>query len=276
MKYKYKPSDHTFAICAYKESPYLEECIRSVLDQSVRTNVLIATSTGNDYIRGLAAKYNIPLFINEKDAGHSSIGKDWNFCYKCADTALVTITHQDDIYYPEYAEKVIENLNRPEAVQPIIAFTDYAERRNGFDVTENKLLNIKQKLLSPLRNPSHWRSRWIRRRILSLGSPICCPAVTYVRDNVSDPLFLTDFAVSIDWQTWERLSRLDGSFVYCHEVLMAHRIHEGSETTNQISDGRRSREDFEMYCKFWPKPVARLIEHFYSDSEKQNTLTQQK
>ena len=32
---KYTGKNHTFAICAYKESPFLEECILSLLDQTV-------------------------------------------------------------------------------------------------------------------------------------------------------------------------------------------------------------------------------------------------
>ena len=38
---------HTFAVCAYGESPYLEECVQSLLAQKVRTRILIATSTPN-------------------------------------------------------------------------------------------------------------------------------------------------------------------------------------------------------------------------------------
>ena len=38
---------HTFAVCAYKESPYLEACIQSLLDQTVRTDIIVATSTPN-------------------------------------------------------------------------------------------------------------------------------------------------------------------------------------------------------------------------------------
>ncbi len=44
---------HTFVVLAYKESEYLEECIKSVLNQSLKTNVVIATSTPNDYIKNL-------------------------------------------------------------------------------------------------------------------------------------------------------------------------------------------------------------------------------
>lgn len=62
-------NEHTFAVCAYKESPYLEECIESLKGQSVRSNILIATSTPNEYIKNIAEKNNIPYFINEGEGG---------------------------------------------------------------------------------------------------------------------------------------------------------------------------------------------------------------
>ena len=46
----YQNKDHTFVVCAYKESIYLEECVRSVLGQSVKSEVCIATSTPRLYI----------------------------------------------------------------------------------------------------------------------------------------------------------------------------------------------------------------------------------
>ena len=48
----YSGRDHTFAVCAYGESPYLEECVRSLLDQNVKSRILIATSTPNARIIG--------------------------------------------------------------------------------------------------------------------------------------------------------------------------------------------------------------------------------
>lgn len=44
---------HTFVVLAYKESSYLEECIKSVLNQKYPSKVVIATSTPfNILIRG--------------------------------------------------------------------------------------------------------------------------------------------------------------------------------------------------------------------------------
>ena len=43
--------DHTFVICAYKESKYLEELIKSLKAQTVKSNVIMSTSTPNEYIK---------------------------------------------------------------------------------------------------------------------------------------------------------------------------------------------------------------------------------
>ena len=45
---------HTFVICAYKESPYLEECIKSLKKQTLKSEIIISTSTPNDLIKKLA------------------------------------------------------------------------------------------------------------------------------------------------------------------------------------------------------------------------------
>ena len=82
-------TNHTFAICAYKESEYLEECIQSVQSQTIPTNVIMITSTPNAFLDTIAEKYNISLYINE---GEKGITQDWNFAYACADTEYVTIT----------------------------------------------------------------------------------------------------------------------------------------------------------------------------------------
>ena len=38
-------NDHVFVVLAYRESPYLEACIRSLENQTVRSRMIIATST---------------------------------------------------------------------------------------------------------------------------------------------------------------------------------------------------------------------------------------
>ncbi|WP_029323459.1 glycosyltransferase family A protein [Butyrivibrio sp. AE3004] len=270
MSHKFTAKDHTFAICAYGESAYIEECIKSVTRQKLKTNVLIATSTPNEYLKLISEKYSIPYYVNEEMKGQSNIATDWNFAISCAKTPLVTIAHQDDLYKEDFAKEVIKNFNKTK--RPLIAFTDYAELRNGREVSNIKNLNIKRIMLFPLRCSVLWKSRFVRRRILSLGSAICCPSVTYVPGNLPKQLFIPGYRGGIDWQAWERFSRRKGEFVFVNKILMVHRIHEDSETTAIIKGHERSEEDFEMFCKFWPKWIARILEHFYRKGEEQNSL----
>ena len=263
----YKNSDHTFAVCAYKESQFLEECVKSLLAQTVRSNIIIATSTPNGHIRGIAEKYGLPLFVNN---GVKGIGGDWNFAYSCADTPLVTIAHQDDIYEPDYTKEMLEYINR--STDPIIYFCGYAELRGGEKVYNNRLLKVKKLMLSPLKVRAFWKSRFVRRRVLSFGCPICCPAVTMVTEKFGENQFTNDFLSNIDWQQWERQSRKKGSFVYNPSPLMCHRIHGGSATTEIIADNKRTDEDFAVFSEFWPKPIAKFLVGFYSKSQNSNDV----
>lgn len=263
----FKPSDFEFVICAYKESQYLEECIRSLKNQKIRTKIILVTSTPNGYIESLVKKYQLEYYIN---TGNSGIAEDWNFGLSKASKRLVTIAHQDDIYEPDYAMKILENVNRQR--KTLIAFTDYGEIRNGVRVTNNKLLNTKRIMLFLMKNRCLQNIRFARRRILSFGSAICCPSVTFVKENLPLTIFTSGYRSDVDWQAWEKLSRMKGAFVYCDDILMYHRIHENSATTAIIADNDRSKEDYEMFCKFWISPIAKLLAHIYKNSEKSNEI----
>ena len=43
-------NDHTFVICAYGDSPFLEDCINSLLSQTVKSNIILYTSTPSVFI----------------------------------------------------------------------------------------------------------------------------------------------------------------------------------------------------------------------------------
>lgn len=263
----YTQNDHTFVICAYKESKYLEECIQSLMNQTIKTNIILVTSTPNTYIETLVKKYDIPYFINENP---SNIATDWNYALSKVQTPIATIAHQDDLYKKDYAKEILNALNQ--CKHPLIAFTDYSEMRNGAEVTENKLLKVKRILLTPLKMKLNWKSKFVRRRVLSFGSPICCPAVTYVLPHLAQPIFKKGFKSDLDWEAWEMLSRYDGEFAYINKILMSHRIHEESTTTEVINGTGRASEDLKMFEKFWPSWIAKMIESKYKTSENQNDL----
>ncbi len=256
---------HTFVICAYKESPFLEECIRSLKAQTVSSEIIMVTSTPNEWIRRNSQKYEIPLIINDGEGG---IAQDWNFAYAQCKTPYITIAHQDDIYFENYTELMMKKITK----DTVIAFSDYIEVRGEKQIKNNTNLLIKKILLFPLRLGFLQKSVWIKRRVLSLGNPICCPAVLYVRDNLPETLFHVHFRSNVDWETWECLSKLDGRFRYVSKYLMGHRIHADSETSATIQDNLRTQEDYEMFSKFWPGSIAKKLTDFYAASEKSNKV----
>ena len=263
---KFTEKDHTFAICAYKESEYLEECIQSLLGQTKKSRIIMCTSTPNELIASLGEKYNIPIYENH---GEHGIAGDWNFAYSKAETPLVTIAHQDDFYMERYVETILDKVNS--AKHPLICFTQYCEYKKELE-RDNKMLRIKRRMLLPMKNRFGERSKFVRRRILAMGNAICCPAVTYVKENLPSPVFRTGFLSNVDWEAWEKLSRLKGEFLYSDYQGMCHRIHTESTTSELIADHGRAKEDYEMFCKFWPKWIAGLLMKFYVKSENLNQV----
>jgi len=266
MAMNYTKDDHTFVIMAYQVCPYLEECISSIMNQTVLGHVIMSTSTPNEYIVGLAEKYNLPLAVNK------GRGDGWGnncFAYDQAKTKLVTLCHQDDYYRPQYLERALKQANR--GGQMIILYTDYFEDRGGTEVHTNKLLRVKRLMNFPLRFRPLQSCKWLRRLILSLGNPVCQPAVTYNKTVIPALYKFSDESSTVgDWLLWISAAKLSGDFIYCPEQLMAHRIWEGSGTTETIDDGTRSRDEHKIFSLMWPAFIAKCLTRLYSSAQKSN------
>lgn len=259
--------NHTFVVLAYKESEFLETCIKSVLNQKYKSNVIIATSTPNEYISNLADKYNLKIYVNN---GEKGIGYDFDFAIKQGQTDLVTVAHQDDIYDYEYSYEIINKYQKYQ--DSIILFTDYYEIKNNNKVFKNRNLTIKRILLTPLRIYKLSKFKLNKRLVLALGCSICCPAVTFNINRIEFPVFASSYKCDVDWNAWEKLSKLKGRFIFIRKNLMGHRIHGESTTTEIIRDNIRTKEDFDILKRFWPKPIAKVISRLYAKSEENNNV----
>lgn len=258
-------NNHTFVVCAYKQSQYLEECIKSLLTQNVKSNIIISTSTPNEFIQNIANKYKLPLYIN---TGESGIGQDWNYAANQGKTDFVTVAHQDDIYKPNYLEEIVKKIEK--GIDFVIAFTDYREIKQGKEIPLTKNLKIKKILLFPFR--IFKKSKFIKRRALSLGSAICCPSVTINKKITGENPYKTELKCDLDWDTWDKMTNYNAKFLYIPKELMLHRIHEESETSNLIENNIRLEEDLLMLKRYWPEPIAKFIMKFYSKAVKTNNM----
>ncbi|NTW33918.1 MAG: glycosyltransferase family 2 protein, partial [Bacteroidetes bacterium] len=208
--------NHTFVIPAYKDSQYLEPCIISLKNQSVKSNIIITTSTPSDYIKQIAGKYSIEIIIN--NSKNKGIAEDWNFALAQANTSYVTIAHQDDLYEQHYTENVLHKLNY--YTETLIVFTDYSELLN--ENTRNNSLNliVKKLLLFPFMFRSVITLRFFKKLLLLFGDPICCPSVTYNKTKLSGFSFSNKFSCTLDWFAWSEMSKKKGNFIFIKKNLM--------------------------------------------------------
>lgn len=254
---------HTFVICAYKDSVYLEECINSLTKQTVKSRILISTATPSEKLFSIANKYGIEVKLN--DCG-GSIGKDWNNGWRAAETDIVTLTHQDDIYLPSYAETAIEGIMSQDAN---IFFSNYNEINDDTHIIKRNVnMFIKDAMLMPLLISK--KNSKIRKGILALGSPICCPAVTYNKKKLQEFNFSEELKCALDWEAYTRINKKEGAWVYCPERLVQHRIHLGSATTELIENKIRTQEELQIFKEYWPEPIAKALSGLYSGAQKTN------
>ncbi|HAX22376.1 MAG TPA: glycosyl transferase family 2 [Hydrogenophaga sp.] len=253
------PERHTFLVAAYKTSPYLEACLKSLRAQTVQSRIVISTSTPFDGLQDIAKRFDAEYFIHSP---HQGIANDWNQGLTQIDSGWITIAHQDDIYLPQFTEKVLNAIQGFK--DPVLIFTGYAEIVADTIRTYSLLLWIKRVLLNLgfLGRPSI-SSIFAKSNCLRFGCPIPCPAVTF-RSGERSVRFDQAYKVDLDWAAWLSKAQGPGQFLWIREVLMQHRIHAESETSSGISEGYRAAEDYKLLRRLWPKPIAWIIAKSYA------------
>ncbi|PTR01626.1 glycosyl transferase family 2 [Mucilaginibacter yixingensis] len=258
---------HTFVIAAYGESAFLDECVRSLLAQRVRSDVLIATSTPNEHIKNIAQKYGLKLIVNP--GSQQSIAADWNFAIASANTSWVTIAHQDDVYAVDYVEQLISAIEACPS-QPLLFFTNYNDIVNGGIRRFSANAVVKRLLLYPFWFGKCISSAKTKQRLLHWGNPICCPSVAFNKELLGNFKFSADYSCALDWLAWYQLAQQPGVFLYADKKLVSHRIHPENETSAQIKSGVRRHEEQQIFELMWGKRFARMIGKVYAMGHREN------
>jgi hypothetical protein len=247
---------HAFVVPAHGRPPWLAQCLESLRQQTVRSPIVIATSTPNDHLERMAAQFEVPLRVNPVAAG---IGADWNFALTVAGARWVTLAHQDDWYAPTYTERCL--MAAGESESPLLVFSSALDQRGN--VTDARHARVKRLLCemaflgqraigSPLR----------KRLLLSFGDPIPCPAVMLHRSALPDFAFPAGFDAALDWAAWLELARRPGEFVFVREPLVHRRVHPASATHVHLA--ARAQEDARILRGLWPEPLATLVSACYA------------
>ena len=241
---------HSFIILAYNESDDLEDCIKSIKSQSIKSNVFIVTSTKNDFIINLASEYSLGVMVNDSI---SNKGNDYNFALSSVDTELITIVHQDDLYDRNYAKKILSCYQ--ENKDASIMFTDYYEIDGACKIKKSKSLFKKRLCVWLLKYKCFNKSKYFKRLALKYHKAICTSSVTFVKKNIPNEVFPIDLKFNNDWAGFEKLSLINQRFVYIPHKLVGYRINK-----EKNKDIEQIKEDIIIYKRFWP---TKLIDFIY-------------
>lgn len=270
---------HAFVICAFGKSPYLENCIRSLLRQTAPSEIYIATSTPSEHIRRLARKYGLPLWVRQ---GESGIREDWLFAWREGGKRkrLITIAHQDDCYCRDYAKTVLAMYERyPDMTLFCSDYVTLKTRESRMAdgtyypvqtrICAGDLVRLVKKLLRlPLRFRFYANRTWVKKSALIFGNSICCPSCTYNYSLIGDHMFDSGYSFALDWENLLSLAERPGRFVCVEEPLIAYRVHSGAATKRCIEDHRREADEASMFRRLWPDWMASLLMRFYKQSYK--------
>jgi hypothetical protein len=244
--------EHQFAVMAFGDSPYLAGCLASLRAQTIPAQILVATSTPSAQIAATAEAAGAALLVNPERAG---IAADWNFALRAGGTRLVTLAHQDDLYYPTFLARSLELLRQGAGV----AFTGYEEVGDDGAPTRSRLSAVKHALerafLGRVDNPGPARLR----RFLAFGNPLPCSSATFDLARIGDFAFSGEFRSNLDWDAWLRLIEDGVAFARTPERLVGRRHNPLTATSALIKEGVRANEDLVMFRRLWPSPLAELI-----------------
>ena len=270
---------HAFVICAFGKSPYLENCIRSLLRQTAPSEIYIATSTPSEHIRRLARKYGLPLWVRQ---GESGIREDWLFAWREGGKRkrLITIAHQDDCYCRDYAKTVLAMYERyPDMTLFCSDYVTLKTRESRMAdgtyypvqtrICAGDFVRLVKKLLRlPPRFRFYANRTWVKKSALIFGNSICCPSCTYNYSLIGDHMFDSGYSFALDWENLLSLAERPGRFVCVEEPLIAYRVHSGAATKKCIEDHRREADEASMFRRLWPDWMASLLMRFYKQSYK--------
>ncbi len=251
---------HEFVVLAHGESAHLRTCLESIFAQTQPAkNVAIYTSTPSAHHKKIAEEFGVELRTR---ASPGSIGVNWNVALAGSNAAFVTLAHQDDLYAPEYLEKMLAAI----AAVPdfLIAFTGFTECNDRGITGESFNTKVKRYLTRrAFRGGRVLRTQDEKLRLLEFGNPVCCPSVMFSRANLAEFRFREDLSSNLDWDAWTTLAAVKGAFVLAPEILVSKRAHQASETSALLSNNRRAIEDLALFKRHWPAPVAHAIAFVY-------------
>lgn len=106
---------YSFVLPAYKAT-FLRESIDSILNQTYKDfELIIVNDASPEDLTSIVNGYHdnrIQYYVNEKNIGGHDLVAQWNLCIDYAKGEYLILASDDDVYHPDYLEKMDDLVNK--------------------------------------------------------------------------------------------------------------------------------------------------------------------
>ncbi len=219
-------ADPMFSVitCCYNQGHFIEDCIRSVLDQQYDRIEHIIIDSGSDETRAICERYAHVQYRFQPPAGQSAA---LNYGFALARGEIIAWLNADDYYLPGAFKRVVAALQAVPAKTLIGGEAHVVNAGGGFMW---KLKNGPVPFYRLLAHP-------LLYRLKGCTAMPCQPAVFFPRQMLADiGLLRADLKYGMDYEFW--LRALEGGYRFRHirQVFACYRYHDTSLTSSHGYD----------------------------------------
>ncbi|MBX9256742.1 glycosyltransferase [Desmonostoc muscorum CCALA 125] len=231
-------------IPAYNNTKYLEQTLKSVLEQAPTSQIMqievvddCSTEGDVEEIIQRVGKGRVDFYRQPKNLG--LIG-NWNACIQRARGYWVHILHQDDIVMPGFYNRLQASLEKETSVGAAFCRHSYIDKNSNW-----LFLSLLE------RETSGILSNWLE--LIATMQRVQFPAIV-VRRSTYEELggFCSEAGSAADWEMWKRIAA-HYPIWYEPQILACFRLHSASEssrlnlTGTNIADTRKAIEISQFY-----------------------------
>lgn len=266
-----KPKLISVIIPCYNQGKFLEEAVKSVINQKYNNYEIIIIndgSTENETIEILKqARWDKTKIVNTKNQG---LSKTRNYGYKLSKGEYIQFLDADDYLLEDKFNKQIRAFEINPSID--ICYSDFEYHNEITNKMENSYLPTKLSE-KPLEDLIYG---WQR----NVSIPIHCGLFKSSVWGVNNP-FLENFDAVEDWIMWIELAYNNKQFYYIDEQLVAYRIHNQSMSKNlyaqlywvgraqsYIAENFINKSDIAKFNKDSIKYLEKLIDIFFLNNLK--------
>ncbi len=224
-------------MAVYNGAEFLEEQLRSILDQTVQPDEVILTDDGSsDGTVGLARNFidshglsgRWKVFENPKNLGYA---ENFHRAVGLASGEALFFADQDDLWLPDKIEKMLAVMEaHPDCV---LLSTDYEPFSEG-----KESLKVPEKVLRRMPGDGSLEKSGLTPKHIYIGAIGCCMAVKRSFYEHAARYRFSGWAQ--DDFLWKLAQVADGSFLW-HTNLVRHRIHGRNTSTYGNYHAREKR-----------------------------------